>query len=60
MSDSQKTETESWWVRLGRQTEQERAQERAEATRERAGRLRARAEEQQAEPAQRRRKGLRQ
>jgi len=59
MSDSQKTETESWWVRLGRQTEQERAEERAQAAQDRADRMRARAEERQAEPAQRRRKGLR-
>jgi hypothetical protein len=59
MSDTQKTETDSWWVNLGRQTDRERADERAQAAQDRADRMRARADEQQAEPAHRRRKGLR-
>jgi hypothetical protein len=59
MRDTQKTETDSRWVNLARQTDREGAQERAQAAQDRAERMRARADEQPAEPAQRRRKGLR-
>ena len=59
MSDTQKTEADSWWLNLARQTDRERAEERAQAAQDRADRMRAKADEQQAEPAQRRRKGLR-
>lgn len=59
MSNTQKTEADSWWVNLARQTDRERAQDRAQAAQERADRMRVRAEEQQVEPAQRWRKRLR-
>ena len=57
MSDTEKTS--SYWVRLAREAHQERAQERAQKVQDRGDRLRAKADEQQAEPTQRRRKGLR-
>ena len=56
MSNTQKTEADSWWVNLARQTDRERAEDRAQAAQDRADRMRARAEEQ---PAQRQGKGLR-
>ena len=59
MSYTQKDETECWWVLLARQSEQVRAEERAQAAQDRADRMRAGTDEQQAEPALRRRKGLR-
>jgi len=57
MSDTEKTS--SYWVRLAREIEEERAQERTHKTQDRSDRLRAKTDEQQAEPTQRRRKGLR-
>ena len=57
MSGTEKTS--SYWVRLAREMDQERAQERAHETQDRGDRLRAKADDQQAEPTQRRRKGLR-
>lgn len=59
MSETQKTEANPWWVNLARQTEEDRLEERTRTTQNRADRMRASAEEQQAEPAPRRRKGLR-
>lgn len=59
MSDTPKAEIESWWARLARQTEQERAEERAQTAQDRADRMRAGSQEQQTEQVQRRRKGLR-
>jgi hypothetical protein len=59
MSDTQKTEADSWWLNLARQTDRERAEERTRAAQDRGDRMRARADEQQAEPAHRRHKGLR-
>jgi hypothetical protein len=44
MSNTQKTETESWWARLARQTEQDRAEERAQIAQEQADRMRARSQ----------------
>jgi hypothetical protein len=59
MSEAQKTETESWWARLARRTEQERAEERAQAAQDRDDRMPASSQEQHAEPARHRRKVLR-
>jgi hypothetical protein len=59
MSNTQKPEAESWWARLARKTEQERAQESAQAAQDRAERTQAEAEERQSQPAQRRRRTLR-
>jgi hypothetical protein len=59
MSDTHESEAESWWARLARKTEQERAQESAQAAQDRTERMQAKAEERQSQPAQRRRRTLR-